>query len=63
MHAMVRYELLGQALVTLAETTFFSATASHDCTRAQQEEPKIRCFPLEPFFEINPGILCSGIGS
>ena len=23
----------------------------------------IRCFPLEPFFEINPGILCSGIGS
>ena len=23
----------------------------------------VRCFPLEPFFEINPGILCSGIGS
>ena len=25
--------------------------------------PNFRCFPLEPFFEINPGILCSGIGS
>ena len=24
---------------------------------------ELRCFPLEPFFEINPGILCSGIGS
>ena len=23
----------------------------------------LRCFPLEPFFEINLGILCSGIGS
>ena len=28
-----------------------------------QKVPNLRCFPLEPFFEINPGILCSGIGS
>ena len=25
--------------------------------------PCLKCFPLEPFFEINPGILFSGIGS
>ena len=24
---------------------------------------QVRCFPLEPFFEINPGILYSGIDS
>ena len=24
---------------------------------------QVRCFPLEPFFEIDPGILCGGIGS
>ena len=33
---------------------------------SQHPSPKqtsFRRFPLEPFFEINPGILCSGIGS
>ena len=28
-----------------------------------RNHPEVRCFPLEPFFEINPGILWSGIGS
>ena len=49
-----------------------SGSAERQCTgkhmripplSGSRESPLFSCFPLEPFFEINPGILCRGSDS
>ena len=62
------FELCSQSL--LAGVSFRTEQSAHrkfepdiPADIRSQTSVSLRCFPLEPFFEINPGILCSGIGS